>query len=78
MREGSRGSPQRLEQRRCDKSRSVHNKICTDDSASTQCTLDECEQKRKDHTDFTHHLRVRHRREGVLSLRDVRERAVRR
>ena len=45
--------PNGCEQRRCDKSRSVHNKICTDDSASTQCTLDECEQKCKDHTDFT-------------------------
>lgn len=41
------------EQRRCDKTVSVHNKICTDDSAATQCTLDECEQKCKDHTDFT-------------------------
>lgn len=39
-------------QRRCDKSQSVHNKICTDDSPATQCTLDQCEQKCKDHVDF--------------------------
>ena len=39
-------------QRRCDKSQSVHNKICTDDSTATQCTLDQCEQKCKDHVDF--------------------------
>ena len=45
--------PNGCTQRRCDKSRSVHNKICTDDSAATQCTLDECEQKCKDHVDFT-------------------------
>lgn len=45
--------PNGCEQRRCDKTRSVHNKICTDDSAATQCTLDECEQKCKDHVDFT-------------------------
>ena len=37
------------EQRRCDESQTTHNKICT---AATQCTLDECEQKCKDHTDF--------------------------
>ena len=39
--------------RRCDKSQTPHTKICTDDSAATQCTLDECEQKCKDHVDFT-------------------------
>ena len=45
--------PLGCEHRRCDKSQSTHNKICTDDSAETQCTLAECEKKCRDHIVFT-------------------------
>jgi hypothetical protein len=40
------------EKRRCSKT-NTYNKICTDDSAATKCTLDECGQKCSDHVDFT-------------------------
>ena len=64
------------EQRRCDESQSTHNKICT---AATQCTLDECEHKCKDHTDFTCST---YSYDAALKkcypLPDVRERTVRR
>ena len=42
------------EKRRCNKDVSTHNKICTDDTpGTTDCTLDQCEDKCKKHTDFT-------------------------
>jgi hypothetical protein len=41
------------EERRCDKSQSVHNKICVDDTPAQQCTLDQCEEKCRTHVDFT-------------------------
>lgn len=37
--------------RRCSKT-NQHNKICTDDSKETTCTLNECATKCKDHSDF--------------------------
>ena len=38
--------------RRCDKSLSNSAKVCTDDSPETQCTLEQCKQKCKDHAPF--------------------------
>jgi len=42
------------QQRRCNKDISTHNKICTDDNpGTTDCSLDQCQQKCRDHTEFT-------------------------
>ena len=47
-------APLGCEKRRCDKGESKHLKICTDATpGTTDCTLDQCEDKCKKHTDFT-------------------------